>query len=72
MTIGHWFVCSLVCVCLGWEDMQLRRLPWSWRVTREAEDTFASRKRQEALDAGGEADKGEDKVWGIDAIMEDP
>ena len=46
-------------------------LPWSWRVTREGEDTFASRKGQEALDVGGEADRGEDEVWGRDAIMED-
>ena len=52
--------------------MRLGGLPWSWRVTREAEDTFTSRKRQEALDAGGEADKGEDEVRGRDAIMEDP
>ena len=72
MNISHRFVCSLLCVCLGVEDMRLGGLPWSWRVTRKAEDTFPSRKRQEALDAGGEADKGEDKVWGIDAIMEDP
>ena len=47
-------------------------LPWSWRLTREPEDTFASRKRQEALNAAGEADRGEDEVRGRDAIMEDP
>ena len=38
----------------------------------EAEDTFASQKRQEAMNAIGEADRGEDEVWGRDAIMEDP
>ena len=38
----------------------------------EDEDIFGSQKRQEALDAGGEADGGEDEVWGRDAIMEDP
>ena len=42
------------------------------RVSGEAEDTFASQKIQESLDAGGEADVGEDEVWGRDAIMEDP
>ena len=52
--------------------MHLGGLPWSWRLTREPEDTFASRKRQKALDAGGEADGGEDEVRGKDAIMEDP
>jgi hypothetical protein len=50
----------------NWEDF-----PWSWRVTREVEDTFASRKRQEALDVGGEADRDEDEVRDRDAIMED-
>ena len=72
MNIGHRFVCSLLCVCLGGDDMRLGGLPWSRRVTREVEDTFTSPKRQEALDAGGEADKGEDEVRGRDAIMEDP
>ena len=57
--------------CLGWEDMRFGGLHWSWRVIGEAEDTFASRKTQEALDAGGEADGGEDEVRGTDAIMED-
>ena len=50
--------------------MQLGGFPQSWRVTREAEDTFTSQKRQEALDAG-EADRGEDEVWGRDVIMEE-
>ena len=72
MNIGHLFVCSLLCVCLGGEDMQLGGLHWSWRVSGEAKDTFTSRKRKEALDAGGEADGGEDLVWGRHAIMEDP
>ena len=71
MNIGHRFVCSLLCVCLGGEDVQLGGLHWSRRVSGEAEDTFTSRKRQEALDAG-EADGGEDEVRGRDAIMEDP
>ena len=51
--------------------MQLGGLHWSCRVSGEAEDTFASRKTQEALDVGGEADGREDDVRGIDAIMED-
>jgi hypothetical protein len=72
MNIGHRFVCSLVCVCLGGEDMRLGGLHWSWRVSGEANDTFASRKRWEALDARREADAGEDVVRGTDAIMEDP
>ena len=72
MNIDHRFVFSLLCVCLGGEDMRLGGLHWSWRVSGEAEDTFASQKRQEALDVGGEADRGEDEVWGKDAIMEDP
>ena len=48
----------------NWEDFP------GHGVTREAEDTFTSQKRQEALDAG-EADRGEDEVRGRDAIMED-
>ena len=52
--------------------MQLGGLHWSWRVSGEVEDTFASQKRQEALDVGGEVDGGEDEVRGRDAIMEDP
>jgi hypothetical protein len=52
--------------------MRLGGLHWSWRVSGEAEDTFASLKRQKTLDAGGEADGGEDKVRGRLAIMEDP
>ena len=52
--------------------MQLEGLHWSWRVSGEAKDTFATRKREQALDAGGEADGGEDEVRGRDAIMEDP
>ena len=52
--------------------MQLGGLHWSCRVSGEAEDTFASRKRHEVLDMGGEADGGEDEVRGRDAIMEDP
>ena len=72
MNIGHWFVCSLLCVCLGGEDMRLGGLHWSWRVSGEAEDTFATPKREQVLDAGGEADGGEDELRGRDAIMEDP
>jgi len=52
--------------------MQLEGLHWSWRVSGEAEDTFVTPKREQALDAGGEADGGEDLVWGRHAIMEDP
>ena len=52
--------------------MQLGGLHRSWRVSGEAEDTFATRKREQALDAGGEADGGEDEVRGRDAIMADP
>jgi hypothetical protein len=52
--------------------MQLGGLHWSWRVSGEAEDTFTTQKREQALDAGGEADGGEDDVRGTDAIMEDP
>ena len=52
--------------------MQLGGLHQSWRVSGEAEDTFVTLKREQALDAGGEADGGEDEVWGTDAIMEDP
>ena len=52
--------------------MRLGGLHWSWRVSGEAEDTFASRKRQKALDAGREADGGVDEVRGRDTIMEDP
>jgi hypothetical protein len=52
--------------------MRLGGLHWSWRVSGEAKDTFASQKRQEALDVQREADAGEDVVWGTDAIMEDP
>ena len=51
--------------------MQLGGLHWSWRVSGEAKDTFATQKREQALDAG-ETDGGEDEVWGKDAIMEDP
>ena len=47
---------------LGGEDMRLGGLHWSWRVSGEAEDTFATRKREQALDAGGEVDGGEDEV----------
>ena len=72
MNIGHRFVCSLLCACLGGEDMRLGGLHWSWRVSGEAEDTFASRKRQKALDAGREADGGVDEVRGRDTIIEDP
>ena len=71
MNIGHRFVCASLCVCLGREDMRLGGLHWSWRVSGEAKDTFASRKRHEVLDEGGEANGGEDEVWGRDAIMED-
>ena len=51
--------------------MQLGGLHQSWRVSGEAKD-IASQKTQEALDAGGEADGGQDEVWGRDAIKEDP
>ena len=50
--------------------MRLGGLHRSWRVGGEAEDTFATPKREQALDAG-EADGGEDEVRGRDAIMED-
>ena len=72
MNIGHRFVCSLLCVCLGGEDMRLGGLHRSWRVGGEAEDTFTTQKREQALNAGGEVDGGEDEVRGKDAIMEDP
>jgi hypothetical protein len=72
MNIAHCFIWSLLCVCLGREDMQLGALQWSWRVSGEAESIFASQKRDEVLDAGGEEDGGEDEVWGTNAIMEDP
>ena len=52
--------------------MQLVGLHWSWRVSGEAEDTFASRKRQEALAPTTVAGRGEEEVQGTDAIMEDP
>jgi len=71
MNVGHQFVCLLLCVCLGGEDIQLEGLHWPWRVSGEVEDTFTTRKREQALDAGGEADGGEDEVRGTDAIMED-
>ena len=51
--------------------MRLGGLHWSWRVSGEAEDTFATPKREQALDVGGEVDGGEDEVRGRDAIMED-
>ena len=41
--------------------MQLEGLHWSWRVSGEAEDIFTTRKREQALDAGGEADGGENR-----------
>ena len=52
--------------------MQLGGLHWLWRVSGEVEDTFATQKREQALDVRGEADGGEDEVRGRDAIMEDP
>ena len=52
--------------------MQLGGLHLSWRVSGEAKDTFATPKREQALDVGGEADGGEDEVRGRDVIMEDP
>ena len=52
--------------------MRLGGLPWSWRLTREPEDTFTSQERHEAVDQAGEADRGEEEVRGRDAIMEDP
>jgi hypothetical protein len=52
--------------------MQLGGLHWSWRVSGEAEDTFATPKREQALVVGGEVDEGEDEVRGRDAIIEDP
>ena len=52
--------------------MQLGGLHWSWRVSGEAEDTFATPKREQALDVEGEAYGGEDEVRGRDAIMEYP
>jgi hypothetical protein len=62
INIGLGFVCSSLCVGLGWYDMQLGGLQWSWRVSGEAESTFASRKIDEVLDAGGEEDGGEGEV----------
>ena len=52
--------------------MLLGGLHGSWRVSGEAKDTFATPKREQALDAGGEVEGGEDEVQGTNAIMEDP
>ena len=52
--------------------MQLGGLPRPWSLSREAQDTFVSRKRQEALAPTTVAGRGEEEVQGTDAIMEDP
>jgi hypothetical protein len=43
---------------LGWKGMQMGGLHWSWSCSREAEGTFASRKKnKEALAVRGEEER---------------
>jgi hypothetical protein len=51
--------------------MQLGGLPRSWRLNREPEGPFASRKRQEDFVLAGEEDGGEEEVRCTDPNMED-